>query len=75
MPLRLAISATLKKGNRYYVALCLDLPVVTQGETAEEAMTNLEEAIAFHLLGEDLEALGLAAEHELRVDMGARDDA
>ena len=75
MPLRQAIHATLKKGNRYYVALCLDLPVVTQGETADEAMSNLEEAIAFHLLGEDLEALGLAAQHELQVDMEAGDDA
>ena len=69
MPLRQAIQASLKKGNRFYVARCLDLPVVTQGETADEAMENLEEAIAFHLRGEDLEALGLAAEHELQVDM------
>jgi len=75
MPLRQAIRATLKKGNRYYVALCLDLPVVTQGETMEEAMTNLEEAIAFHLVGEDLEALGFVAQHELQVDMEVGNDA
>ena len=75
MPLRQAIHASLKKGNRFYVARCLDLPVVTQGETAEEAMANLEEAIAFHLQGEDLDVLGLAADHEIQVDMEAGDDA
>lgn len=73
MPLRQAIRASLKKGNRFYVACCLDLPIVTQGGTAEEAMANLEEAIAFHLKGEDLEELGLAPDAEIRVDM--EDDA
>lgn len=75
MPLRQAIRASLRKGNRYYVARCLDLPVVTQGETADEAMVNLEEAISFHLQGEDLEALGLAPQHEVQFDMEADDDA
>ena len=74
MPLRQAIRASLKKGNRYYVARCLDFAVFTQGETAEEAMASLEEAIAFHLEGEDLEALGLAAEHEIRVDIEVADE-
>ncbi|MBF8299217.1 MAG: hypothetical protein HW397_266 [Dehalococcoidia bacterium] len=74
MPLRQALRASLRKGNRYYVARCLDLAVVTQGETADEAMANLEEAIAFHLEGEDLEALGLAAEHELQIDMETGED-
>lgn len=74
MPLRLAIQASLKKGNRYYVARCSDLPVITQGETPEEAMANLEEAIAFHLEGEDMEALGLVPDPEIRVDMEVEED-
>jgi len=69
MPLRQAIRALLRKGNRHYVARCLDLPVIAQGATADEAMANLEAAIAFHLEGEDLDALGLAPNPEIRVDM------
>lgn len=44
----------ISKGESYYVAECLDLPVVTQGKTLDEVKANLEEAIALHLEDEDL---------------------
>jgi predicted RNase H-like HicB family nuclease len=69
MPLRQALRASLRKGNRFYVARCLDLPVLAQGETPDEAIASLEEAVAFHLEDEDLESLGIASSYEIRVDM------
>lgn len=54
------IKAFIRKGEKYYVAECLEIPVVTQGKTLDEAAANLREAVALHLEGEDLEQLGLA---------------
>jgi len=54
------IQVHVSKGERYYVGECIDLPVVTQGETLDELARNLQEAITLHLEGEDLEELGLA---------------
>lgn len=48
------IQVRISKGESYYVAECLDLPVVTQGKTLDEVKANLEEAIALHLEDEDL---------------------
>ena len=54
------IQVHISKGERYYVGECIDLPVVTQGETLDELARNLQEAFALHLEGEDLGELGLA---------------
>ena len=35
------------------------MAVVTQGDTLEETLANLQEAVALHLEGEDLAELGL----------------
>jgi len=43
-----------------FVAECVELPIVTQGQTLDEVMLNLREAISLHLEGEDLAALGFA---------------
>ncbi len=49
------------KGEKYYIAECLEIPVVTQGITLDEVVGNLKEAVALHLEGEDLEQLGLSS--------------
>ncbi len=54
------IQVHVSKGDRYYVGECVDLSVVTQGETLDELARNLQEAISLHLEGEDLGELGLA---------------
>ncbi|HUX99845.1 MAG TPA: type II toxin-antitoxin system HicB family antitoxin [Candidatus Deferrimicrobium sp.] len=46
---------TIYKGEKYYIAECTDLPVVTQGKTLDDVSYNIREAIALHLEGEDLE--------------------
>ena len=43
--------------------------MVTQGETLDEVTANLREAVALHLEGEDLAALGFAAEPSIIVTL------
>jgi predicted RNase H-like HicB family nuclease len=52
-----------------YVATCEEIAVVTQGETLDEVTANLREAVALHLEGEDLAAVGFAAEPTIVVTL------
>ena len=54
------------------VATCEEIAVVTQGETLDEVTATLREAVALHLEGEDLAALGLAAEPTIIVTLELR---
>jgi predicted RNase H-like HicB family nuclease len=54
------IQVRIFRGDKYYVAECFDLPVVTQGATLDELMKNVQEAIAIQLEGESLADFGLA---------------
>jgi predicted RNase H-like HicB family nuclease len=56
-----AIQVRAFRGEHKYVAECLDLPVVTQGDTLDELASNIMEAIDLHLEGENLSELGFAA--------------
>jgi predicted RNase H-like HicB family nuclease len=61
MTLQRTIKAAIRHGDQSgYVAECLEIPVVTQGQTLDEVTRNLREAVELHLEGEDLAALGLA---------------
>ena len=53
------IQVRIFRGEKQYVAECLDLPVVTEAPTLDELALNIREAIALHLEGEDLAELGL----------------
>ena len=59
MNLRNTVHAIISQGDRYFVAECLEIPVVTQGLTVDETLANLQEAMALHLEDEDLTELGL----------------
>lgn len=63
------IKAVLRKGESLYVAECSEIGVVTQGTTVDETLSNLQEAVALHLEGEDLAALGLAPDPTIVVTM------
>jgi predicted RNase H-like HicB family nuclease len=52
-----------------YVAECLNLAVVTQGQTLDETVANLREAIALHLEGEDLAVFGLVPNAPVLITM------
>ncbi|NWF77214.1 MAG: type II toxin-antitoxin system HicB family antitoxin [Chloroflexi bacterium] len=49
------VQVKIYKGEKYYVAECVDLPVVTQGRTLDETVQNIREAIELHLEGENLD--------------------
>ena len=51
--MRHSIKAFVHKGTKYYIAECLEIPVITQGRALDETMSNLQEAVALHLEGED----------------------
>ncbi len=54
------IQVRIFRGDRKFVAECLDLPIVTEAESLDELAANIREAIALHLEGEDLSEMGLA---------------
>ncbi len=56
------IKAFIRPGEqRGFVAECLEISVVTQGETLDEVARNLLEAVSLHLEGEDAAEFGLVA--------------
>ncbi len=54
------IQVRISRGERQFVAECLDLPVITQAATLDELTENIREAIGLHLEDEDLASLGFA---------------
>ena len=54
------IQVRIFRGDRQYVAECLDLSVVTEALTLDELTSNIQEAISPHLEGESLVELGFA---------------
>ena len=68
-PLQKTIKAFIRKGDKHYVAECLEINVVTQGITLDETITNLQEAVALHLEGENLQELGLSQNPTLLLTM------
>lgn len=60
-----AIQYCLHREPPYYVAQCLNVDVSSFGETAEEAVANLKEAVELYL--EDAEPTEFRAVEEARV--------
>lgn len=65
--MRHTIKAFVHHGEKYYIAECLELPVVTQGKTLDETVSNLQEAVALHLDGENLTDYDLAPNPSLLI--------
>jgi len=61
------IHAVVHTGESAFVAECLEVAVVTQGDTLDELLRNLNEALSLHLEGEDLAALGLSSHPRLQL--------
>ncbi|KAA0006160.1 MAG: type II toxin-antitoxin system HicB family antitoxin [Thermoplasmata archaeon] len=62
------IQVKIYRGEKYYVAECVDLPVVTQGKTLDEVVKNIKEAIELHLDGENLEEWGVLPDYSILVN-------
>ncbi|MBW4493735.1 MAG: type II toxin-antitoxin system HicB family antitoxin [Oscillatoria princeps RMCB-10] len=68
MQLKESIKAIIRRGEkRGYVAECLEISVVTQGDTLDDVVRNLSEAVALHLEDEDPAQFGLVAKPSLLV--------
>jgi predicted RNase H-like HicB family nuclease len=68
MNLRDYITATIQPGEeRGYVAECQEIALVTQGQTLDEVVHNLREAVALHLEDEDPSDFGLTAKPAIRI--------
>ena len=70
MKLHKSIKAVIREGEQKgYVAECLEINVVTQGETLDEVVSNLKEAVELFLEGEDNAEFGLDKDPNLIVTM------
>lgn len=62
------ITAIIHSGEQQgYVAECVEISVVTQGNTLDEVVNNLKEAVLLHLEGEDTREFGLVAKPFLHI--------
>ena len=58
--LKRLIQFRISEGEINYITECSDLPIVTQGQTLDELVDNIQKAIELYLEGENLEELDLA---------------
>ena len=56
------ITAVIHKGEKYYIGECLEIDVVTQGNSIDEVLKNLNEAVSLYFEGEDIENINLPTE-------------
>ncbi len=47
--MRSIIQFNIQKGDKYYVARGINLPIVTQAKTLDELSKNIKEAVVLHL--------------------------
>ena len=64
-----SIKAYIHRGEKYYVGECIDIPVVTQGMTIDEVVSNLQEAISLHFEEEDPSDYDLIQDPSILVTM------
>lgn len=53
------MKACIRKGEKYSIAACHEIAVVTQGKTADETIETRKEAVTLHGENEDLSEFGL----------------
>jgi len=67
--MRRTSKACISRGEKYYVAECLEIGVVTQGKALDETIVNLKEAVPLYLEGEDPADYDLAPNPSLLITM------
>ena len=68
MQLQQTIKSFIRPGQQSgYVAECLEISVITQGETLDEVVQNLKEAVSLHLEDEDPAEFGLVTHPSILV--------
>ena len=69
--LRKTIQTVICESEGAYVAACLEVGVVTQGESLDETLRNLREAVGLFMDGEEPVALGLVSNPRLAISFEA----
>jgi predicted RNase H-like HicB family nuclease len=69
MAMKRPFAATVWREGNWYVSQCLELDVASQGETEEEALANLREALELHL--EEPQATRPSKVRTIEVEVGA----
>jgi predicted RNase H-like HicB family nuclease len=59
--MRQVIQISIYKGEKFFVAEGVNVPIVTQGKTYDELFNNLKEAISLFLEDEDLSKYDIQA--------------
>lgn len=54
------IQFTISKGEKFYIASGVDIPVVTQAKTLDELQKNIIESVELHLTGKKASSLGIS---------------
>lgn len=62
------IQVRIYKGDEYYVAECIDLPVVSQGKNLDEVAENIKEAVLLHLEGENLKEWDISSDFTILIN-------
>lgn len=50
-----SVTAIIHKGENFFIGECLEVDIITQGNTIDEVLSNLKEAIALYFENEDIE--------------------
>ncbi|MCZ8066426.1 MAG: type II toxin-antitoxin system HicB family antitoxin [Microcystis sp. M53599_WE4] len=62
------VNAIIRSGEQQgYVVECVEISIVTLGNTLDEVVNNLQEAILLHLEEEDPREFGLVAKPSLQI--------
>ncbi len=69
------LTVYVHRGEKKYVAECLEIDAVSQGETVDEAIKNIKEAIDLYFENEKIEDLDLPKEPSLVFSLGVREYA
>lgn len=65
------ITVYIYKGEKMYVAECLEIDVVTQGKSIDKAIKNIKEAIDLYFEGEEKLEIDLPPEPPIILSIGA----
>ena len=63
------IQFKISKGERYFIGEGIDLPIVTQGKTIDEVVSNIKEALQLQLEGEQLAELDISPHAAILVNL------
>jgi predicted RNase H-like HicB family nuclease len=50
-----SVTAIIHKGEKFFIGECLEVDIITQGNTIDEVLSNLKESIALYFENENTE--------------------